>query len=62
MIKSGQGCLAFVLQNGRSLTTFRKELPVEEQFATTSVILQLEKNFFSKRNQQQMKKINRKGK
>ncbi len=31
MIKSGEHCLAFAEQNGKSLTTFRKELPLNEQ-------------------------------
>lgn len=41
IIQSGKHCLAFAWQNGKSLTTFRKELSPEEQTSTTSIILSL---------------------
>jgi hypothetical protein len=45
MIQSGKHCLAFVWQNGKSLTTFRKELPLEQQTSTTSIILSMKNKF-----------------
>lgn len=45
MIQSGKYCLAFAWQNGRSLTTFRKELPVTDQTLTTSIILPMKNQF-----------------
>jgi hypothetical protein len=41
LIKSGKECMAFVWKDGKSLTTFRKELSIEEQSQTTSVILSI---------------------
>jgi hypothetical protein len=45
MIQSGQYCLAFVWQNGKSLTTFRKELTPNEQSSNTSVILTMRNKY-----------------
>ncbi|CAF0737424.1 unnamed protein product [Adineta steineri] len=46
MIQSGKHCLAFVWQNGKSLTTFRKELSKEEQTTlSTSVILPMKTKY-----------------
>ncbi|CAF1463258.1 unnamed protein product [Adineta ricciae] len=45
MIQSGKHRLAFVWQNGKSLTTFRKELSSEEQSASTSVILSMKNKY-----------------
>ncbi|CAF4923582.1 unnamed protein product, partial [Rotaria sp. Silwood1] len=45
MIQSGKHCLAFVWQNGKSLTTFRKELPFEEQSSLTSIILSMKNKY-----------------
>jgi hypothetical protein len=45
MIKSGKHCLAFAWQNGKSLTTFRKELSLDEQSSTTSIILPMKNKF-----------------
>ena len=40
MIQSGKQCLAFVWHNnGKSLTTFRKELPLEQQSSTSTAII-----------------------
>jgi hypothetical protein len=41
MIQSGKYCLAFVWKNGKSLTTFRKELSNDEQSLNTSIILNM---------------------
>lgn len=41
MIQSGKYCLAFVWKNGKSLTTFRKELPSDQHSSNTSIILSL---------------------
>ncbi|CAF1549296.1 unnamed protein product [Adineta ricciae] len=43
MIQSGKHYLAFVWQNGKSLTTFRKELPFHERL--TSVILPMKNKY-----------------
>ena len=45
MIQSGKYCLAFSWQNGRSLTTFRKELLLEQQTTLTSIILPMKNKF-----------------
>jgi len=45
MIQSGKDCLAFVWKNGKTLTTFRKELPKEQQSSSTSIILKMKNNF-----------------
>jgi hypothetical protein len=45
MIQSGKHCLAFVWQNGRSLTTFRKELSLNEQSPLTSIILKMRNKY-----------------
>ncbi|CAF1073633.1 unnamed protein product [Rotaria sordida] len=45
MIQSGKHCLAFVWQNGKSLTTFRKELPFDEQSSSTSIILSMKNKY-----------------
>lgn len=46
MIQSGKHCLAFVWQNnGKSLTTFRKELPVNQQSSLTSIILPMKDKY-----------------
>lgn len=46
MIQSGKYCLAFVWQNnGKSLTTFRKELPIDQQSSLTSVILPMKDRY-----------------
>jgi hypothetical protein len=50
IIQSGKYCLAFVWQNGKSLTTFRKELPLEEQSSTTSIILSMKNKFILQTN------------
>jgi len=50
IIQSGKYCLAFVWQNGKSLTTFRKELPLEEQSLTTSIILSMKNKFILQTN------------
>ncbi|CAF1040266.1 unnamed protein product [Rotaria sordida] len=41
MIQSGKHCLAFSWQNGKSLTTFRKELSNDQKSSLTSVILKM---------------------
>ena len=46
MIQSGKHCLAFVWQNnGKSLTTFRKELPIDQQSSSTSIILPMKDKY-----------------
>ncbi|CAF1063458.1 unnamed protein product [Didymodactylos carnosus] len=45
MIQSGKHCMAFVWQNGKSLTTFRKELSIDEQSPTTSIILKMRNKY-----------------
>ncbi|CAF3497440.1 unnamed protein product [Adineta steineri] len=45
MIQSGKQCLAFAWQNGKSLTTFRKELSNEQQSNQTSIILKMKNKF-----------------
>ncbi|CAF3429660.1 unnamed protein product [Rotaria socialis] len=45
MIQSGKHGLAFSWQNGKSLTTFRKELSNDEQASTTSIILKMKNKF-----------------
>ena len=45
MIQSGKHCLAFAWQNGKCLTTFRKELPANEQTTTTSIILPMKNKY-----------------
>ena len=45
MIKSGEHCLAFVWQNGKSLTTFRKKLSSNEQSADTWIILGMRQRY-----------------
>jgi hypothetical protein len=45
IIKSGKECLVFVWKDGKSLTTFRTRLPVEEQSPTTSVILKIRNKY-----------------
>ena len=45
MIKSGEHCLAFVWQNGKSLTTFRKKLSNDEQSADTWIILDMRQRY-----------------
>lgn len=45
MIQSGKHCLAFSWQNGRSLTTFRKELIEDQQSAQTSIILKMKNKY-----------------
>jgi hypothetical protein len=45
MIQSGKHCLAFVWQNGKSLTTFRKELPFDQQSSLTSIILSMKDKY-----------------
>ena len=41
MIQSGKYCLAFTWQNGKTLTTFRKELSIDQQSSLTSIVLPL---------------------
>lgn len=45
IIQSGKHCLAFSWQNGGSLTTFRKELPLEQQSSSTSIILKMKNKY-----------------
>jgi len=45
MIQSGKHCLAFVWQNGKSLTTFLKELSNHQQSSTTSIILPMKDKY-----------------
>ncbi|CAF1674332.1 unnamed protein product, partial [Adineta ricciae] len=45
MIKSGKHCLAFAWQNGKSLTTFRKELPENDQSTSTAILLPMKNSF-----------------
>ena len=45
MIQSGKDCLAFVWKNGKSLTTFRKQLTNNEESSSTSIILQMKNKF-----------------
>ena len=45
MIQSGKHCLAFVWQNGKSLTTFRKELPADQQSLSTAIILTMKDKY-----------------
>ena len=45
MIQSGKHCLAFVWQNGKSLTTFRKELPADQQSLSTAIILAMKDKY-----------------
>ncbi|CAF4311774.1 unnamed protein product [Rotaria sp. Silwood2] len=45
MIQSGKHCLAFVWQNGKSLTTFRKELPTDQHSSSTSIILTMKDKY-----------------
>ncbi|CAF1439050.1 unnamed protein product [Adineta steineri] len=65
MIQSGKHCLAFAWQNGKSLTTFRKELSLHEQSSSTSVILPMKTKYIlqtksildNKSNKDQIKPI-----
>ncbi|CAF4787474.1 unnamed protein product, partial [Rotaria sp. Silwood2] len=50
MIQSGKHCLAFVWQNGKSLTTFRKELPFDQQSSLTSIILPMKNKYILQTN------------
>jgi hypothetical protein len=50
MIQSGKHCLAFVWQNGKSLTTFRKELPLDQQSSLTSIILSMKNKYILQTN------------
>ncbi|CAF2611191.1 unnamed protein product [Rotaria sp. Silwood2] len=45
MIQSGKHCLAFSWQNGKSLTTFRKELSNDQQSSSTSIILKMKNKY-----------------
>ncbi|CAF4709285.1 unnamed protein product [Rotaria sp. Silwood2] len=45
IIQSGKYCLAFSWQNGKSLTTFRKELSHEQQSSLTSIILKMKNKY-----------------
>lgn len=45
MIQSGKYCLAFAWKNGKSLTTFKKQLNEQQQTTTTSIILPLKNQF-----------------
>ncbi|CAF2860875.1 unnamed protein product [Rotaria sp. Silwood2] len=45
IIQSGKHCLAFSWQNGKSLTTFRKELSHEQQSSLTSIILKMKNKY-----------------
>ncbi|UJR29713.1 hypothetical protein I4U23_017262 [Adineta vaga] len=62
IIQSGKSCLAFSWQNGKSLTTFRKELSQDKQTSTTSIILPMKTKFVlqTKLNKKKLKsKTNR---
>ncbi|CAF4112088.1 unnamed protein product [Rotaria sp. Silwood2] len=48
MIQSGKTCLAFSWQNGKSLTTFRKELYDDQQSFSTSIILKMKNKYILK--------------
>ena len=52
MIQSGKYCLAFVWQNGKSLTTFRDELPSDQQSSLTSIILPMRDKYILEINDQ----------
>lgn len=45
MIRSGKHCLAFAWQNGKSLTTFRKQLPTDQQSRSTSILLPMKDKY-----------------
>ncbi len=62
MIQSGKHCLAFVWQNGKCLTTFRKELSLEEESSTTSIILSMKNKFILQTKTNQLIDQNRSSK
>lgn len=50
IITSGKECMAFVWKDDRTLTTFRQELPVDQQSETTSIILQMKNPYIIQTN------------